>query len=116
PPGARAPAAATPPRPPPDAVGSDPIAGVENLVQPPVYSRAQHRFAERSVSMTELAASRPPSGLERWFRFDQNRTTLARDTIAGMPTFIVMSYIIFVNPSILSFRGVPDLESKGLPL
>ena len=65
--------------------------------------------------MSELAASRPPSGLERWFRFGQNRTTLARDTIAGMTTFIVMSYIIFVNPSILSFRGVPDLEGKGLP-
>jgi AGZA family xanthine/uracil permease-like MFS transporter len=64
--------------------------------------------------MSELA-SRPPSGLERWFRFGQNRTTLGRDTIAGMTTFIVMSYIIFVNPSILSFRGVPDLEGKGLP-
>ena len=65
--------------------------------------------------MTELAGSRPHSGLERWFRFGQNRTTLARDTIAGMTTFIVMSYIIFVNPSILSFRGVPNLEGKGLP-
>ena len=65
--------------------------------------------------MSELAASRPPSGFERWFRFGQNGTTLARDTIAGMTTFIVMSYIIFVNPSILSFRGVPDLEGKGLP-
>jgi AGZA family xanthine/uracil permease-like MFS transporter len=65
--------------------------------------------------MTELAASRPRSGLERWFRFDQNRTNLARDTIAGLTTFIVMSYIIFVNPTILSFRGVPNLESQGLP-
>jgi AGZA family xanthine/uracil permease-like MFS transporter len=65
--------------------------------------------------MTELAASRPRSALERWFKFDQNRTTPARDTIAGLTTFIVMSYIIFVNPSILSFRGVPNLEGKGLP-
>jgi adenine/guanine/hypoxanthine permease len=65
--------------------------------------------------MSELAASRPPSGLERWFRFGWNGTTLGRDAIAGMTTFIVMSYIIFVNPSILSFRGVPDLEGKGLP-
>jgi adenine/guanine/hypoxanthine permease len=65
--------------------------------------------------MTELAASRPRSGLERWFRFDQNRTNLGRDTIAGLTTFIVMSYIIFVNPTILSFRGVPNLESQGLP-
>jgi AGZA family xanthine/uracil permease-like MFS transporter len=48
--------------------------------------------------MTELAASRPRSGLERWFGFDQNRTNFGRDTIAGLTTFIVMSYIIFVNP------------------
>jgi len=65
--------------------------------------------------MTELAASRPRSGLERWFRFDQNRTNLPRDTIAGLTTFIVMSYIIFVNPAILSFAGVQGLEGAGLP-
>jgi len=28
---------------------------------------------------------------------------------------MVMAYIIFVNPSILSFSGVPGLESSGLP-
>ncbi|HET6642988.1 MAG TPA: hypothetical protein VFG93_06905 [Gaiellaceae bacterium] len=65
--------------------------------------------------MTELAASRSRSRLERWFRFNQNRTNFARDTIAELTTFIVMSYIIFVNPTILSFRGVPNLESQGLP-
>jgi AGZA family xanthine/uracil permease-like MFS transporter len=53
--------------------------------------------------------------LARWFRFDQNNTTLARDTAAGVTTFIVMSYIIFVNPSILGFAGVQGLEGKGLP-
>jgi AGZA family xanthine/uracil permease-like MFS transporter len=101
---------------PPDPIGAHSVTDVENLIQPPVYSRAQHRgLAERSFSMTELAASRPRSALERWFKFDQNRTTPARDTIAGLTTFIVMSYIIFVNPSILSFRGVPNLEGKGLP-
>jgi adenine/guanine/hypoxanthine permease len=65
--------------------------------------------------MSELAASPQRSAFERWFRFDQNRTTLARDTVAGMTTFIVMSYIIFVNPAILGFAGVPGLEGKGLP-
>jgi AGZA family xanthine/uracil permease-like MFS transporter len=53
--------------------------------------------------------------LARWFRFDDNGTTLARDTAAGVTTFIVMSYIIFVNPTILGFGGVPDLQSQGLP-
>src|ERR671925_649343 len=65
--------------------------------------------------MSELAASSPRTALDRWFKFGQNRTTVARDTIAGMTTFIVMSYIIFVNPAILGFAGVPGLEGKGLP-
>jgi len=55
------------------------------------------------------------AGLERWFRFQQNGTTLARDTTAGITTFIVMSYIIFVNPAILGFAGIPGLEGAGLP-
>ena len=55
------------------------------------------------------------SALGRRFRFAQNGTTVARDTVAGLTTFIVMSYIIFVNPAILGFAGVPGLQSKGLP-
>jgi AGZA family xanthine/uracil permease-like MFS transporter len=53
--------------------------------------------------------------LNRRFRFAANGTTLRRDTLAGATTFIVMSYIIFVNPAILSFLGVQGLEGKGLP-
>jgi AGZA family xanthine/uracil permease-like MFS transporter len=53
--------------------------------------------------------------LNRWFRFDENRTTLGRDTAAGVTTFIVMSYIIFVNPAILGFAGVEGLQPLGLP-
>jgi AGZA family xanthine/uracil permease-like MFS transporter len=61
-------------------------------------------------------ASRVESGwLERKFRFADNGTTLARDTMAGVTTFVVMSYIIFVNPQILSFAGVEGLEDQGLP-
>jgi AGZA family xanthine/uracil permease-like MFS transporter len=40
--------------------------------------------------------------LERRFRFAAHGTTLARDTMAGLTTFIVMSYIIFLNPIILT--------------
>jgi adenine/guanine/hypoxanthine permease len=53
--------------------------------------------------------------LERRFGFAENGTTLRRDSVAGATTFIVMSYIIFVNPTILSFLGVQGLEDKGLP-
>ena len=35
--------------------------------------------------------------------------------MAGVTTFIVMSYIIFVNPQILSFAGIEGLSEIGLP-
>ena len=53
--------------------------------------------------------------LNRRFGFAENGTTLRRDTVAGATTFVVMSYIIFVNPTILSFLGVEGLENQGLP-
>ncbi len=53
--------------------------------------------------MATMAAKARGSVLERRFRFAEHGTTLARDTIAGVTTFIVMSYIIFVNPTVLSF-------------
>jgi AGZA family xanthine/uracil permease-like MFS transporter len=34
---------------------------------------------------------------------------------AGVTTFMVMAYIIFVNPIVLGFAGIPGLEGKGLP-
>jgi AGZA family xanthine/uracil permease-like MFS transporter len=65
--------------------------------------------------MSETAAPVEDSFLERRFRFAANGTTLARDSMAGVTTFIVMSYIIFVNPQILSFAGIDGLEEIGLP-
>jgi AGZA family xanthine/uracil permease-like MFS transporter len=65
--------------------------------------------------MADTAARSTPSLLERRFRFGENGTTLARDTMAGLTTFVVMSYIIFVNPQILSFAGIEGLEEIGLP-
>jgi adenine/guanine/hypoxanthine permease len=65
--------------------------------------------------MSDLAASFEQSAFGRRFRFRENRTTPGRDTVAGMTTFIVMSYIIFVNPAILGFAGVQPLEGQGLP-
>lgn len=49
--------------------------------------------------------------LERFFRFSEWGTSLRRDTLAGLTTFMVMAYIIFVNPNILGLGGDP----KGLP-
>jgi adenine/guanine/hypoxanthine permease len=65
--------------------------------------------------MTSLAGTLRRSRLDGYFRFTENGTTLWRDTVAGATTFVVMSYIIFVNPAILSFAGVEGLEGSGLP-
>jgi len=65
--------------------------------------------------MSESAARLEGGMLERRFKFAANGTTLARDTMAGVTTFIVMSYIIFVNPQILSFAGIEGLSEIGLP-
>src|SRR6478672_6657408 len=58
--------------------------------------------------MSTMAATFRESFLERRFRFAEHGTTLARDTMAGMTTFIVMSYIIFLNPIILTSVKQPD--------
>jgi AGZA family xanthine/uracil permease-like MFS transporter len=53
--------------------------------------------------MSTIAATPGGEGLlERYFGFAARGTTLARDTVAGATTFVVMSYIIFVNPIILT--------------
>ena len=65
--------------------------------------------------MSDLAVRLEQSPLAQRFRFSENGTTLARDTMAGVTTFIVMSYIIFVNPAILGFAGIEALEERGLP-
>jgi len=49
--------------------------------------------------------------LERFFKFKQWDTSIKRDTLAGLATFMVMAYIIFVNPNILGLGGDP----AGLP-
>jgi AGZA family xanthine/uracil permease-like MFS transporter len=45
-------------------------------------------------------------GLAAYFRFDERGTTLKREILAGVTTFMTMAYIIFVNPAILSAAGM----------
>lgn len=42
-----------------------------------------------------------------FFKFKENGTTTGCEIIAGVTTFFAMSYILFVNPSILSQTGMP---------
>ncbi len=45
--------------------------------------------------------------MRQFFKFDKFGTNYKRETIAGITTFLTMSYIIVVNPAILSAAGIP---------
>ncbi len=44
--------------------------------------------------------------LDRFFKLSENHTTVRRELTAGLITFLTMSYILIVNPNILSAAGM----------
>ena len=55
----------------------------------------------------------PSEKIQEWnflwksFRFKENNTNVSTEIMAGVTTFFAMSYILFVNPTILSASGMP---------
>jgi AGZA family xanthine/uracil permease-like MFS transporter len=45
--------------------------------------------------------------LERCFGLARSGATVGGEVRGGLTTFMVMAYIIFVNPAILGFAGIP---------
>lgn len=45
--------------------------------------------------------------LQKQFKLQQHQTNVKREVIAGLTTFAAMSYILIVNPAILSNSGMP---------
>ena len=45
--------------------------------------------------------------LERYFRLTENQTTVRREFLGGLTTFITMAYIVVVNPQLLAKTGMP---------
>lgn len=46
-------------------------------------------------------------GMEKFFKLKENGTNVSTELMAGVTTFFAMSYILFVNPTILSAAGMP---------
>ena len=44
--------------------------------------------------------------LDRYFRLSEHGTTVGRELLAGLTTFLAMGYILFVNPQILGEAGM----------
>ena len=66
-------------------------------------------MAARTISRQQT-----PEFIERFFKLRANATTLSTEVIGGITTFFVMAYIIALNPIILNYIGIPDLQSKNL--
>jgi adenine/guanine/hypoxanthine permease len=53
----------------------------------------------------------PKSGgtqlIQRYFKLAENQTTVQRELLAGLTTFVTMAYIVAVNPRILAEAGMP---------
>ncbi|MDQ3150014.1 MAG: NCS2 family permease [Chloroflexota bacterium] len=49
-------------------------------------------------------------GLDSFFKLTERGTTVGTEMKAGLATFMVMSYILFLNPSILSAMFIPQGE------
>jgi AGZA family xanthine/uracil permease-like MFS transporter len=69
-----------------------------------------------------MATSAPPGTapgkgdvLDRFFHISERGSSVRTELIAGAATWLTMAYILFVNPQILGFLGVPGLEGNGLP-
>src|SRR5262245_22585546 len=44
--------------------------------------------------------------LDKWFRLSESGTDVRTEVLAGLTTFMTMSYIIFVQPAVLSTTGM----------
>ena len=52
-------------------------------------------------------------GIADYFKFAERGTTLQTEAKAGLTTFLVMAYIIFVNPSILAAAGIDPVPAAA---
>ncbi len=59
------------------------------------------------MATTYSPSSGSHSVLDRLFCLAERGTTVQREVIAGLATFMTMAYIIFVNPQVLKTAGMP---------
>ena len=52
--------------------------------------------------------------LDRFFKISERQSTIRREVIAGVTTFMTMAYIIFVNPSLLSSPTGANMDFEAV--
>src|SRR5271170_638811 len=78
--------------------------------------RRWRRFAlgKTSLIRSRIESVRTPANLkqgerliDRYFKLAENQTSVKREMLGGLTTFVTMAYIIVVNPQILAQAGMP---------
>ena len=67
-----------------------------------VTARSEPAPEARRVARGQGGSRTPVDGIANYFKFAERGTNLGRETKAGLTTFMVMAYILFLNPAILS--------------
>jgi AGZA family xanthine/uracil permease-like MFS transporter len=62
-----------------------------------------------------VPAAEGAGALDRYFRISDRGSSVRTEVVAGVTTWLTMAYILFLNPAILGFQGIPDLQPLGLP-
>src|ERR1700751_3647861 len=61
-----------------------------------------------SIAQTQAAAFPAQNYLlDRVFHLTENQTTVQRELLGGLTTFMTMAYVVIVNPRILAEAGMP---------
>ena len=60
-----------------------------------------------SVSNIDDKKEKKSGFLEHWFKLSSHKTSVKIEVMAGFTTFVTMSYIMFLNPTIMSKSGMP---------
>jgi adenine/guanine/hypoxanthine permease len=69
-----------------------------------VGSSARFLQSKKALQLVERAEGRL---INRYFKFEENQTSVRQELLGGLTTFVTMAYIVVVNPQILAQAGMP---------
>ena len=79
---------------------------IHGMIQIHVFTKRIHWILLRSKS----DKSDKPQMIASYFKFEERSTNLAQEIRAGASCFLTMSYILLVNPQVLSAIGIPTTD------
>ena len=69
--------------------------------------QSAHNLEQDRTTQDQSTVNQGKRGfLDRFFELQEHKTSIRTELLAGLTTFVTMSYIIFVNPSIMANAGM----------